>query len=181
MSKSLSYLLAGMSLFFLLPQLACQETAQKNPQAQEKRDTVQLSQLYFDKIKFKYLTKELEGTIKTENLANDGFLGDAGLENVRIRYSKSYLNPKEQSQEASVVIYELPSKEDLDLKEEDCARAAGATNCLSAVTIDRFLILFFALDFEPKSVSRKTFEDFYVPKGGKIIFQAQSAIDEAPY
>ncbi|ULT26817.1 hypothetical protein KUH03_08300 [Sphingobacterium sp. E70] len=64
MSKSLSYLLVGMSLLFLLPQLACQETTQKNPQAPEKRDTVTLSQLYFDKVKFKYLPKELEGSIK---------------------------------------------------------------------------------------------------------------------
>ncbi|WP_104385420.1 hypothetical protein [Sphingobacterium sp. HMA12] len=178
MSKGISYLLLGMSLLFLLPQLACQETTRKNLETQEKRDTVMLSQLFFDKVKFRYLTKELEGAMNTENLANDGFLGDAGLEKVRIRYSKSYLNPKDQSQEATVVVYELPSKEDLDLKEEDCARAAKATNCLSAVTIDRFLILFFALDFEPKSVSRKIFEDFYVPKGGRIIFQAQAAIDE---
>ncbi len=177
MKKGVIYLLFGVGLFLIIALLACQDSSGRSTST-EKRDTVLLSQLYFDKVKFRYLTKELEGTITTDNLASDGLLGDAGLEQVKSRYSKSYLNPSEPSQEAAVVIYETASKEDLDRKEEDCAKAAKNTNCLSAITVDRFLILFFALDFDPRSVNRKIFEDFYVPKGGKIIFQAQSALDD---
>ncbi len=178
MSKRLSYLLAGMSLLFLLPQLACQETTQKNPKAQEKQDTVMLSQLYFDKVKFKYLPKELKGSITKEGIKSDGIAGDAGLDQVQSIYFKSYLNPDNDLLEAAVRIYELPSKAYLDERAEACAKAAKNTNCLSAITVDRFLILFFASDFDAASTDRKIFEDFYVPKGGKIIFQAQAAVDE---
>lgn len=177
MRKSICFFLAGMGILLMSVQLSCQACNPHTPAAAQP-DTVVLSQLYFDKVKFKYLTKELEGTIKTENLASDGLLVDAGLTEVKRRYSKSYMNPEESSQEAAVTIYETASKEDLDAKEEDCVKAVKSTNCLSAITLDRFLIVFYALDFDTKSANRKIFEKFYVPKGGKIIFQAQSAIDE---
>lgn len=178
MNKIRYFVLIGISIMLIGSQLACQETGQKNPKAQEKQDTVMLSQLYFDKVKFKYLPKELEGSIVKEGIKSDGIAGDAGLDQLQSIYFKSYLNPDNDLLEAAVRIYELPTKAYLDERAEACAKAAKNTNCLSAITVDRFLILFFASDFDAASTDRKIFEDFYVPKGGKIIFQAQAAVDE---
>lgn len=177
MNKIRYFVLVGISIMLIGSQLACQQS-QRQQQVPEIRDTIQLSQLYFDKVKFKYLPKELEGNIVKEGIKSDGIAGDAGLDQLQSIYFKSYLNPDNDLLEAAVRIYELPTKAYLDERAEACAKAAKNTNCLSAITVDRFLILFFASDFAAASTDRKIFEDFYVPKGGKIIFQAQAAVDD---
>jgi len=46
---------------------------------------------------------------------------------------------------------------------------------------DGFSNSFLEFDFDTKSVKRKIFAYFYLPRGGRIILQAQAAKDEAPY
>lgn len=168
------YLSATMVLCFLLLSL----TSCKNPvPAQEsikQSDTITLAQLYFDGMKMEYLPKELKGSIKTDDFSSNAFAQETQLI-LRSQYFKSYVDPKDNIHEATVIIYEVSSEEELVDKIDACVEFVKKMGYQTALRAGRFFIVFHSnaddyVNFS-NDKNRKIVEDFYLSKGAEIVYQ----------
>ncbi|WP_347220010.1 hypothetical protein [Chryseobacterium sp.] len=185
------YLLGSIiSCFLLLSLVSCKNPA-PSEQSTKQSDTIELADLYFDGMKFEYLPKELKGSTRTDDFSTDAFAQDTQLL-LHSRYSKSYIDPKDNRYEATVIIYEVPSEQELIDKTDECIEFVKMKNFQSALRIGRFFIMFSSyIDMDHFQVFdaegntkfsndeyRKIFENFYLSKGAEVVYQAQTDEDD---
>lgn len=126
-------------------------------------------------MKFEYLPKELKGNVRTDNLLSNDFTSETQLL-VRSEYYKSYMDPKDNRYEASLVIYEISSEQELVDNIDTCIAYIKKINWQTALRKGRFLIIFNSAsggDWTKFSndTNRKIFENFYLSKGAQVVYQ----------
>lgn len=170
-----TYLSASMILCLLLLSLTSCKNPAPAPESVKQSDTIALADLYFDGMKMAYLPKELKGSIITDGFSSNAFAQETQIV-LHSQYFKSYIDPKDNIHEATVIIYEASSEQELVDKIDACIEFSKKKGYQTALRAGRFFIAFHSHTDDPVNFSndknRKIFEDFYLSKGAEVVYQS---------